>query len=85
MKQSSAMDRFCENANAIREAKGMTIQALADAIGMGRPDLSHLLSGKHSPTLLTAERIAQGLGVDLVDLLAENHHSKNRGKIPLPA
>lgn len=69
MKQSSAMQNFTENAKRIREASGLTIQALADRIGMKRPDLSVLLSGHHSPTLETMERIAHGLGVQVYDLV----------------
>lgn len=83
MKESSTMERFVENTNAIREAKGLSIQALADLIGMRRPDLSDLLSGKHSPTLQTLERIAKGLGVDSVELIAQPRRS--RRKLPIPA
>ncbi len=83
MKQSAAMNRFIHNTNALREARGLTIQALADAIGMQRPDLSNLLNGKHSPSLLTLERIAEGLGVDPVELITEP--SNQRRKIPATA
>lgn len=82
MAKLNVMDRFVTNANFIREAKGLTIQALADAIGMKRPDLSVLLSGKHSPTLQTMERIAEGLNVDVVDLIAEPN---SRRKLPISA
>lgn len=71
MKKSSAMKRFVENAERIRLERGLSIQALADAIGMHRPALSNLLSGHHSPTLETMERIAEGLGVDVTELLAK--------------
>jgi transcriptional regulator with XRE-family HTH domain len=74
MKELSAMQRFVENAERIRESKGLSIQSLADSIGMLRPQLSNVLSGKNSPTLETMERIAAGLGVDVGDLL------KNAGK-----
>lgn len=71
MTQSSAMNRFTRNAEEIRQRKGLSIQALADQIGMGRPQLSQLLHGKNSPTLETMERIADGLGVDVRELLNE--------------
>jgi transcriptional regulator with XRE-family HTH domain len=70
MTQSTAMTRFVKNAEAIRQQRGLSIQALADSIGMLRPQLSNVLSGKHSPTLDTMERIAIGLGVDVLDLLS---------------
>jgi len=70
MKQYSAMDRFTTNAEALRLERGFTKQALADSIGMERSQLSNILSGKNSPTLETMERIATGLGVDVIDLLS---------------
>lgn len=75
MTQSSAMTRFVQNAEAIRQQKGLSIQALSDVIGMARPQLSNVLSGKHSPTLETMERIANGLGVDVLDLLSQSDRS----------
>jgi len=63
------MRRFINNAESLRLQQGLTIQALADQIGMLRPQLSNVLSGKNSPTLETMERIATGLGVDVSDLL----------------
>lgn len=78
MKQSSAMQRFIDNADFFRKERGLSIQALADVIGMHRSALSDLLSGKHSPTLDTMDRIAKGLGVDVLDLLGE---TKSRRKL----
>lgn len=72
MKQYSAMDRFTKNAETLREEKGLSKQALADSIEMERSQLSNILSGKNSPTLETMERIARGLGVDVVDLLTDS-------------
>lgn len=72
MKQYSAMDRFTKNAEALRAEKGFSKQALADSIGMERSQLSNILSGKNSPTLETMERIAIGLGVDVLDLLSND-------------
>ena len=69
MRKSSAMTRFVENAERIRIERGLSIQGLADSIGMLRPQLSRILSGNNSPTLETMERIAKGLGVDVLDLL----------------
>ena len=70
MKQLAAMDRFTQNAERLRTSQGLTKQALADAIGMERSQLSNILTGKNSPTLETMERIAEGLGVDVLELLS---------------
>lgn len=69
MKYYSVMDRFTHNAEKIRSERGMTIQSLADKIGMRRSQLSQLLSGKHSPSIETVERIAEGLECDISDLV----------------
>lgn len=66
------MTRFIKNAERIRIESGLSIQALADSIGMQRPQLSNILSGKNSPTLETVERIAAGLSVDVLDLLSKD-------------
>lgn len=71
MKKSSAMKRFVENAERIRLERGLSIQALADEIGMVRPQLSRILSGVHSPTLETMERIAKGLKCDVAEFFEE--------------
>lgn len=79
MKQLSPMDRFVKNAESIRLERGFTKQALADAIGMERSQLSNILSGKNSPTLETLARIADGLDVDILDLLQDG--SKRAQKV----
>ena len=56
----------------VRTAKGLSISQLAEAAGMQRPNLSRLEHGKHLPSLETLERIAVGLGVPVVELLAKN-------------
>ena len=71
MKKSSAMKRFVVNAERIRNERGLSIQALADSIGMDRGQLSRILSGTNSPTLETMERIAKGLRCDVSDFLVE--------------
>jgi transcriptional regulator with XRE-family HTH domain len=71
MRKSTAMKRFVENAERIRLERGLSIQALADEIGMVRPQLSRILSGVNSPTLETMERIAKGLKCDVREFLEE--------------
>jgi len=81
MTQSHVMKRFVENTESIRIIKGLSIQALADSIGMVRPQLSNVLSGKNSPTLETMERIADGLGVDVSDLLRNTNEKAGKKKL----
>jgi transcriptional regulator with XRE-family HTH domain len=71
MRKLSAMKRFVANAERIRRERGLSIQSLADAIGMDRGQLSRILSGTNSPTLETMERIAKGLACDVTDFLVD--------------
>ncbi len=71
MRKSTAMNRFIENAKRLRTDRAMSIQALADEIGMDRGQLSRILSGVNSPTLETMERIAKALKCDVSEFLEE--------------
>lgn len=64
------------NIRSIRELRGMTQKALAQAIGIngeesGSAMISRIESGVHSPTLSTLERIAEALEVSPTWLLAQ--------------
>ena len=54
----------------LREAKGLTQEALADAVGMMRSNISRIEAEKHHPTLDTLERIAKALKVSVADIIA---------------
>lgn len=54
----------------LREAKGITQEELADAVGMMRSNISRIEAAKHRPTLETMERIAKALKVSVADLIA---------------
>jgi DNA-binding XRE family transcriptional regulator len=54
----------------LREAKGITQDQLAGAVGMMRSNLSRMEAAKHQPTLETMEKIAKALNVSVVDLLS---------------
>jgi DNA-binding XRE family transcriptional regulator len=54
----------------LREAKGVTQEGLAAAVGMMRSNISRIEAAKHRPTLETMERIAKALKVSLADLIA---------------
>jgi len=53
-----------------REARGWSLADVASRAGMHVPNLSRLESGKHVPSLETLERVAEALGVRVVDLVA---------------
>lgn len=49
--------------------KGMTMQQIADIIGINRVSLSNSING--NPTLSTLENIANALGVEVVELFGK--------------
>ena len=53
----------------LREAKGITQDQLAGAVGMMRSNISRIEAAKHRPTLETLERIAKALKVPVADLI----------------
>ena len=48
----------------VREARGMTQQELADKVGVIRQTISHIEPGRITPSVPTAQAIAQVLGID---------------------
>jgi len=54
----------------LREAKGITQEELASAVGMMRSNISRIEAAKRRPTLETVERIANALKVPVADLIA---------------
>ena len=54
---------------ALREAMGLSLRDLAERTSVSAPMLSQVERGETSPTLATAQRIAQGLELSLSQLL----------------
>jgi DNA-binding XRE family transcriptional regulator len=54
----------------LREAKGLTQDQLATAVGMMRSNISRIEAAKHRPTLETLEKIARALRLTVADLVA---------------
>ncbi len=52
----------------ICKQKGLTLQQVAEAMGVNRVSLSNSING--NPTIGTLEKIAAALGVEVVDLFA---------------
>ena len=55
----------------LRERAGLTMQALADRIGTSAPQINKLEKGERRLTVDWMARLAQGLGVEIRDLLPE--------------
>jgi transcriptional regulator with XRE-family HTH domain len=53
----------------LRGAKGWTQKQLADMSGVSQTYISELEAAKFQPTVAVALKLAQALGVELIDLL----------------
>ena len=67
--QTSPMQTFSSNVRRVINEKGLTITELAESIGMHRQELSKILNGRVDPTTGTLQRVADGLNVQLWQLL----------------
>ena len=54
-----------DNLRAIRMAKGVSIRALAELVGVSKSTIVHIESGKFSPRYDIVERIAEALGAEI--------------------
>ena len=57
-----------KNLRAIRTAKGLSQTDLAEAVGIKQATVSRIEKGVNNPSFDVAERIAQALGVNVVEL-----------------
>ncbi|WP_297509209.1 helix-turn-helix transcriptional regulator [uncultured Caulobacter sp.] len=60
---------FGANVRALRLAKGVTQEALADEVGLAVTYLGQIERGSRNPTLDVVERCAASLGVEVLRLL----------------
>lgn len=51
------------------ERQGQTIQWLADAVGLSRPQVSKVLSGQKPVTLTEIETMCAALGLDMLEVI----------------
>lgn len=66
---------FGANLRAAREAAGLSLQAVADKIGLGTAHISKIERGMINITFGSAAKLAQAVGSDLRDLLGLCHGS----------
>lgn len=60
---------FGSNVRATRQSKGLTIEALADEVGLAYSYVGQLERGLRNPTLSVVERVASVLQVSPLELL----------------
>jgi transcriptional regulator with XRE-family HTH domain len=65
----SATQRVAARVVALRQARGLSQEALAQKTGLNRVTLARLERAMHPPNLETLERIARALRVPLADLV----------------
>src|SRR4051812_29038399 len=61
----------------IREERGLSQQALADASGVNKATINQIERGRRSPNLETLEKLAGALGVEMADFFP-------KAQAPLP-
>ena len=64
-----ATDPFPAALRRLREARGLTAQALADACGVSRPAVSRMEAGDSRPSIDVLRRLADALGCTTDELL----------------
>lgn len=69
MPASDALLLFCEKLKLRMSRLRMTQKQVAAKCGMHRPYICKIVNGLHEPTLVTASRISQAVGMSLSDLL----------------
>lgn len=68
---------FGKNVRRVRQAKGLTLEAMADEVGLAYSYLGEIERGRKNPTLDVVERIAEVLGADPIELLSASKPSKS--------
>ena len=71
-----ASELFRTNVAALLREQEHTITEMAETLGLARPSLSRVLSGKEGITLERAQKIAEFLGVTVAELLSEKKFAK---------
>lgn len=67
--QREGGERLIDNLKAVRKARGMTQQELADAANINRVTIAKYETGQIDPTLDSARKMADALGVTIDELV----------------
>ena len=68
--------RLGERVRALRRERGWTLEMLAERSGVSRAMISKLERGEKNPTLVVAAKVAEGLGMNLSQLVGVEEKSK---------
>ena len=85
MAASDFMQRFGHRLREVRDSKGLSQEALADAAGLHRTHVSLIERGHRSVRLETLERLAIALNVQPSELLPSITIAKNVGRSRTPS
>lgn len=67
-KEKQFLDSLAKQIAALRKAKGMTQERLADAASIDRVALANIETGKRRPTVTTVYRLSSAMGVPVSEL-----------------
>ena len=68
--------RLGERVRALRRERGWTLEMLAERSGVSRAMISKLERGEKNPTLVVAAKVAEGLGMNLSQLIGVDEKRK---------
>jgi transcriptional regulator with XRE-family HTH domain len=68
--------RLGERVRALRRERGWTLEMLAERSGVSRAMISKLERGEKNPTLVVAAKVAEGLGMNLSQLIGVEEKRK---------
>ena len=69
MDKNALLLKLGERVKEIRNQKGLTQTELANKIGKDHPSINKLENGKVNPSYYFLYEVAQGLGVEVIELL----------------
>lgn len=68
-----------ETLRELKEIKGLTIQELAQELGLSYAYVSYLITGRAKPSRKLAERISEQTGIPIMGLLYPEKFGKKEG------
>lgn len=71
MHNKNPIQRFAASVRRVRYQLGISQEKLAERSGLHRTYIADIERGERNPTLLTIEKVANGLGVCTSDLLSD--------------
>ena len=66
---SDVREKFAKKLNSIRESRGLSQEELAFMCGIDRTYIGRIERLERNPSLVVLQKIADGLGISLIELL----------------